>query len=323
MRTLVAVFLFAGLAAAQQLKPIPADDATRVREFYRLTAQVQDQIWPGWGSTPAPLLLITSDTEYLTHRPSPPAEFKKIADEFYARPRQFPLNLLATFPAFGPPSVIVIGEPANTSAQTSTPWLITVMHEHFHQLQYSQPDYFKKLDDLGLSHGDKSGMWALNYAFAYDNPEVAQSFAKLRDQLLQTLAEQDPLKFHELSSRYLQARRAFFAQLPKDDGKYFSFQLWQEGMARYTQVRVAEAVEKYQPTKNFSALPDYTPFSRYGASARVKTLEELKQVDLSRDRRDVVYSFGAAEGFLLDRIHPGWQQEYFQHMLTTEPLFPQ
>src|SRR5205814_5944274 len=134
-----------------------------------------------WSRTPAPLLLVTSDTEFLMHRAEPPEGFKKVGDDLYARPRQFPTNLLATFPAFGPPSVIVIGEPANTTAKTSTPWLITLMHEHFHQLQYGQPTYFKQLDALGLSRGDTSGMWALNYPFPYDNPKVALAFAKLRD----------------------------------------------------------------------------------------------------------------------------------------------
>jgi len=25
---------------------------------------------------------------------------------------------------------------------------------------------------------------------------------------------------------------------------------------------------------------------------------------------------------LLDRINPGWKDQYFQHLLTTDPLFP-
>src|SRR5205807_9845974 len=75
---------------------IPRDDTVRVREFYRLSSQIQDQLWPHWSETPAPLLLVTADSEFLTHRPSPPKDFTKITDDFYARPRQFPVNLLAT-----------------------------------------------------------------------------------------------------------------------------------------------------------------------------------------------------------------------------------
>jgi hypothetical protein len=171
MRHLLIILLIATAAFGQTAtEQIPADDAVRIGEFYRLASQVQDQAWPNWSQTPAPLLLVTRDAEFLTHYPAPPKDFEKIGDNFYVRPRQFPTALLATFPAFGPISVIVIGEPANTEAKTSTPWLFTVMHEHFHQLQYGKPGYFQLVQDLGLARGDTTGMWMLNYPFPYDNP---------------------------------------------------------------------------------------------------------------------------------------------------------
>src|ERR1700722_16706519 len=116
---------------------LPLKDAVRIHEFYRLAPQIADDVWPGWSRTIAPLLLVTSQGEFLTHHPDPPDDFERIGDNLYARPRKYSVNLLATFPAFGPQSVIVIGEPENTEAKTSTPWLITLMHEHFHQLQDS------------------------------------------------------------------------------------------------------------------------------------------------------------------------------------------
>jgi len=108
MRISVALFLLSGVMLAQNAT-LPADDAIRIHEFYRLTAQIQDHIWPEWSRTPTPLLLVTTSTEFLTHHPAPPKDFAKIGDDWYARPRQFSTDLLATFPAFGPPSVIVIG----------------------------------------------------------------------------------------------------------------------------------------------------------------------------------------------------------------------
>src|SRR5277367_926242 len=135
MRRILGVLLLTITAVAQQL---PREDAVRIAEFYRLAAQIQDQIWPNWSKVPAPLLLVTDKTEFLTHDPSPPKDFTKVAEGVYARPRQFDIHLLATFPAFGPPAVIVIGQAQNTIAKSSTPWVITVMHEHFHQLQWAQ-----------------------------------------------------------------------------------------------------------------------------------------------------------------------------------------
>lgn len=323
MHKLAILLVLIASAAAQNKfdRQLPNDDATRVREFYRMAALVQDSVWPSWSKIPAPLMLVTADAEFLTHHPSPPAEMKRIGGDLFVRPRQFPANFQATFPAFGPPSVIVIGEPVNTESKTSTPWLFTVMHEHFHQLQNAQPGYLDAVKALDLSKGDTTGMWMLNYPFPYEKPEVAQGFGQLRDLLLRVLAENDQTKFADLAKKYAAERRKFFRSLSDDDQKYLDFQFWQEGIARYTEVKSAEAAAEYQPTKEFAALPDYEPFAAYAGRARAKTLDELKRADLGSWKRVVVYSFGASEGFLLERINPNWRQQYFQQMLSLDPYF--
>jgi len=304
-------------AAAQ----LPVDDSVRIQEFYRVASQLQDGLWPGWSKVPSPLMLVTVDTEFLTHHPSPPPELKKIGDDLFSRPRQFPVEFQATFPAFGPPSVIVIGEPSATESKRSTPWLFTVMHEHFHQLQYAQPGYYVAVKALGLDHGDTSGMWMLNYPFPYEKPEVAQAFRQLRDLLMRTLAEKEDAAFKKSAREYLDQRGKFFALVSADDRRYFSFQLWQEGIARYTEVKSAEAAAHLAASEGFAALADYEPFPSYAARARNKTLDELKQADLATWKRTVVYSFGAAEGLLLDRISPKWRDLYFTRMLSTDSYF--
>jgi hypothetical protein len=326
MRTLFALLLLGTMAfcqnpAAQFSPNISPDDAIRIREFYRLAAQIQDRIWPDWDKVPAPLILVTEDAEFLTHDPSPPKEFAKIGDDLYARPRKFAVDFLATFPAFGPPSVIVVGEPKNTESKTSTPWLIAVMHEHFHQLQYSQAGYDKGVEGLGLSRGDQTGMWMLNYPFPYEKPEIVESFSHLRDLLLAAVTEKDDIAFAKLAEQYVGERKKFLAQLSPDDHKYFSFQLWQEGIARYTQIMAAEAAASYRPTAEFAALPDYEPFADDAARARKETLDELKHADLAKLKRLVFYSFGATEGLLLDRLNPKWRNEYFQRMFSTDSYF--
>jgi hypothetical protein len=76
MRTAIFTLLLTVAAAAQQLPP---EDAVRVGEFYRLAERVQDHVWPGWSGIPAPLLLVTKDSEFLTHHPSPPKDFARSA----------------------------------------------------------------------------------------------------------------------------------------------------------------------------------------------------------------------------------------------------
>ena len=116
-------------ALAQQLS---TDDRTRVAEFYRFAAANQEGLWPGWSEVSAPLLLVTAQGEFLTHNTKMSEGFRKVDDDYLWRERQFPTNMMATFPALGERSLIIIGQPANTDAKTSTSWIFFAMHEHFH-----------------------------------------------------------------------------------------------------------------------------------------------------------------------------------------------
>src|SRR5438309_2941031 len=231
--TLLVLTLVARTVCAQAL---PHEDAVRVQEFYRLADVVSESVWPGWSKTPGPLLLVTEQQEFLFRFPSPPAEFKKSADGTYARPRKFPTTLLATFPAFGPPAVIVVGEPQATEAKSSSRWLLTMMHEHFHQLQYAQAGYYDAVTALGLSHGDQSGMWILNYPFPYERADLNGAFETAKPALLSATSEQDGARWKQAAIDYKKARAAFFALLSPEQARYLEFQLWQEGIARYTEI---------------------------------------------------------------------------------------
>jgi len=250
-----------------------------------------------------------------------PDGFKKIDDEYLFRERQFPTNMMATFPAFGLSAVIIIGEPATTDAKASTSWIMFTMHEHFHQLQYAQPHYYAQLQALGLARGEKTGMWIINFPFPYENVAVNAGFDQLRELLLQALMGNDALKFQLAAARYVRARKEFMNSLAPDDRKYLEFEIGQEGIARYTQLIVAEQGGAYQPSPEFIALPDYSPFSDLAARARAQTLDELRHVKLATTKRVAVYPFGAAEGLLLDRLRPGWKAHYFEHMFALGPLF--
>lgn len=324
MNRLLLILLLTTASFAQHVNQpqLSETDAVRIREFNRLKNAISEKVWPGWSAAPETLLLITNDTEFLTHEAKPPREFKKIDGDLYARPRQFTVNLLATFPAFGAESVIVIGQAENTAAKTSTPWLITLMHEHFHQWQDQQPDIYTKVNGLGLARGDSTGMWMLNYGFPYDEVEIGKDYAKLRDLLVAAVQAPDGNEFESAARAYVVARRNFMAKLKDDDRKYLSFQFWKEGVARYVQIKCAEeAARGYQPSPEYAALKDYESFASYGARARRETLEELKATEMSKSHRVLVYSFGACEALLLDRLNPKWRDSYFRNLFTLDPYF--
>lgn len=123
--------------------------------------------------------------------------------------------------------------------------------------------------------------------------------------------------------RNIWAREAFAASLTADDYKYASFQLWQEGIARYTQYKIAElASRKLKPSKAFRALKDFTPFDKEATRLLAVIGDEMKQLDLAKWERVVFYPFGASEGLLLDKVSPNWRQKYFSEKFALEKFYP-
>ena len=308
------------VGTAQEKPALPYADRVRLAEALRLNSFVSDRVWKGWSKIPFAVLLITQDYEFLIRHPQPSSDFSLIGydpllkSKVYFRKRIFSKRLQATFPAIQPSpiSTIVIGEAESTESGTSTPWVITLMHEHFHQLQTSQATYYVSVNALNLSRGDKTGMWMLNYAFPYDQKEVQDQFLSLSKLLVNVVNTETGLDRGTQLTEYLRARSEFERALKPDDYKYFSFQLWQEGIAHYTEYRVAKlAAAKYHPGKQFRALKDFTSFADAFREIRDTIINQLSTQRLGEKKREVVYPFGAAEALLLDEVNPSWQSRYF------------
>lgn len=305
-------------------------DRVRLREVFRLGDSIGDRVWPGWSKAPFAVLLVTPDYEFLMRHPKPSADFTSLGydpllkTDVYYRKRTYLTHFLATFPAVSGSmtSTVVVGQAENTSAKTSSRWVITVLHEHFHQLQDSQPNFYSDVNALNLARGDQTGMWMLNYAFPYERTEVQEQFAMM-SKLLAAAIEAPKRERAKRLRDYLEARQKFQDMLASDDYKYFSFQFWKEGIARYTEYRVAQmAGTKYRVSKEFRELQDYQSFAEVERTTRERIFRQLEMQKLGEAKREVVYSFGAAEGLLLDQINRGWRQRYFVEKFDLRKLYP-
>jgi len=325
---LFAVLLLLSVLKAHATPSIAEIDRVRIAEAFRVGERLQDQIWPGWHTAPFAMLFVTDDHEFLIRHPKPNDEFasigydKVLKSDVFVRPRTFQKSFLATFPAFDAMPVIVVGKAENTSDKTSTRWIFVVLHEHFHQLQYSRPDYFKSVNELGLTGGDTTGMWQINYPFPYKDEKVVRDFRHLSDLLITANAAQTDAERSIALATYLNRRRTFAASLSEPDYKYLSFQLWQEGIARYTQYKIAElAGRKLKPSKKFRALEDFVPFDKEADRLLAVISDEMKDLDLSSWERVVFYPFGASEGLLLDKVNPHWRAQYFNEKFSLEKFY--
>src|SRR5215212_6452703 len=119
---LAAVVLLGVGALAQSGPRLREEDRVRLAEAFRMGDALGERVWKGWNKAPFAVLLVTPDYEFLVRHPQPADDFTRLGydallkADVHFRKRVFATNLLATFPAVGGVSTIVIGQPENTEA---------------------------------------------------------------------------------------------------------------------------------------------------------------------------------------------------------------
>lgn len=328
LATIVLLLLAVVGGQAQQKPNLYQTDRIRLAEAFSLGDAIGNRVWKDWDKAPFAVLLVTPDYEFLIRHPRPSEDFKLVGhdallkSDVYFRKRQFQTDFQATFPAVGGVSTIVVGQAENTASKTSTPWVVMLMHEHFHQLQDSQPKFYEEVSALNLAHGDQSGMWMLNYKFPYESYEVKQQFFVMSRLLADALKSKANVDFSANLSAYLTARQQLKEMLNADDYKYFSFQLWKEGIARYTEYHAAKlAATSHKPTKAFAALKDFISYQSAADQVMNRILNELSTLDLEKLKRVSFYGMGAGEGLSLDKVNPRWRDRYLIDKFSLDTYF--
>ena len=298
LMTLAAAFVATPTAATATPDLGPA--LAQVRSF---ASGEGESVWPGYGSAPFGFLLVTAKNETLMCRDQVPPQFVAAGTDpatgctrHIRKPRGLPAGLLAAMPIFGPPGVIVMGTPEATG-RAEPSWLRTILHEHFHQWQYDLPDYFSRIHALDLHDGDQSGMWALNYAFPYDDPAVVAAFDLASHKLAKAVAARATPQFGAAFDDYLAARSALAERAGDRHWRYLEFQLWQEGVARWTEIRLG----KWYPRQDVRDS---------AVQLEQATIDALNTPKLQQMKREAAYAHGAAEAMLLQACGHEWRAEY-------------
>lgn len=302
------------------------EDRVLLAEARHLSGEVADRIWPGWNRAPFALLLVSQDREFAMGYPGPPDGFVKVGEDnrlggtLYSRERVFPQTLLATFPFAGLPT-IVVGTPRGSGVTDPASYVVTLLHERFHQMQYSTPGYYLRAEALGLARGDTTGRWMLDFPFPYESEAAAAAYADMGRELGAALDAPEEERAARLG-RYLASRERLRAAVSSDDFAYAALQMWQEGVARFAELRAAEeaASERYAPTLAFGEAAGAGGYRAAAARIRGQIRDGLREADLPARRRVAFYDAGAGEALLLDAIDPGWKGRYLTRMFDLGPL---
>jgi hypothetical protein len=323
--TVLFLFLFLHIDSSPQ-NVIDRTDALLIREAKLIADTHGERLWKGFSTAPFIIILVADSTEYLINHPYPSADFKllyrdSILDaDVYERSRIYPKEWLATFPAVNGINCIVVGTPKNTG-RSYTNWMITLLHEHFHQYVNSQPGYYEAVNKLNLSGGDETGMWMLNYAFPYDNAVIINQYQKFTNALVEAVNTIGKKEFKEFLNVYLKEKQVFKKLLKPEDYRYFSFQLWNEGLATYTEYKFLEILGNYKFSAAITALKDLMPLSKYKKQFFNAQVINLKKIKIQIDKRVCFYPIGFAEGLLLDINNKNWRKKYFSDKFNTDNYF--
>jgi hypothetical protein len=331
-RIIISLFLFfinsSELFSQTGSSEIRYEDKIRIREAVNFFNQHGNKLWTGWDKAPFGVLLVTNDNEYLINYENPPEDFKLLGLDtilnanIYSRARKFPVNLLATFNAVNNIPTIVVGQPEN-AGRSSMGWLKALLHEHFHQMQYSEPDYVEKTKELDLAGDDSSSMWMLNYPFPYEDDKVAEQYRSLTQAAKDAAFADSGKEFENKYNVFMFEREKIKKLLSEKDYKYFSFQIWQEGIAQYTENGMIQIMKdnRFEPSGEFKSLSDYKQIDSFYVRMINNLKENADLLDLRTSKRACFYTLGALQGMILDKVNPDWKGLYFKDKLSIDSYF--
>lgn len=288
----------------------------RLKEFVSLSKKQGGDFWAGWNNYEQGILFVESKYEFLFGHNKVPSGFKKGCyiegiGRLWFRDQFFDKRMEASFPVFSQYPSIVIGSVENTSSKSSTEWLSIMIHERFHQIQYSQLDYYDRVKEI-TPQGAEGGSWMLNYKFPYSNKKVGFFFREMGRLLLDSIDKKNKSQFY----KYQAVKKSMLKHLSKDDYNYMNFQMWQEGISRYIELQSLSVLARQSFSSEFLALNDYErPIDIYERKLALNR-KRLKEKSLSELKRGAFYVLGLFEGIALDIFKPSWKKSYLSASLT-------
>ncbi len=278
-------------------------------EGRQIAQRYGNQLWPGFSQTRFDVLLVTAHQELLFCAKTRPQGFEpwrfdlETACPVYVRkPGKYLPRTQVTVRLEESGPTIVMGEP-QALEENPAAWLATLWHEHFHQYQMSGADQQSRITEVDQ--------------FLYSDPATIKALTSLSHQLAETLRQPNRKTRLHMARIYATNRVETLLPLSGPDQAFLELQLWQEGVARYTELAMAEfaaggIAQTGRSSHDFAAL---------AANLRKRILQVLAEPEPLRHQRVLFYSIGAAEALILDELDPLWRNAYLAHPFALRDHF--
>lgn len=316
---------------SQEMIPkLSKEDSIRIGEVFHLWQKKGDIVWPGWTSEIIPINYIKQNFEYLVGHPNPPEEYvlqgknSVLHQNVFVRPREM-RETLATTVYMNGIDTVAIGSPDALDYST-THWVFVVLHEMFHVYQAIRGSV-QKTASLGLAYGDDAS-WQLNYPFPYKDQTIKNSIHIIGNFLFVASTTQNDFETYYDSLLLIEATNVFKELIRIKYGdlknyKYAEFQTWKEGIAKYTEYKMAElaASDDYNPLPSFKDSQDYMPYQIIWEEYYRAQFNPVRSCGSGVEGRMIFYYLGLGKGVLLDRVFPKWKDVYFEESIWLDDIF--
>lgn len=300
-------------AAAKPSEPpaallLTAEDKELLAEALRLKQVLGDEVWPGLGSAPIPVILYNESYEFLTgpvnSAPQPPWAVVErdnfLGQPYYRRPAANPQAFAVDLGAQWAASMSSLGRMIGKIPLKLGPdfYIVLLLHEAFHAFQASQEaGRFRRA----------SALYALEREYPAKDLAFATAWTEEGALLAAAVKATDRAKTLDKVRAFLEKRDTRRASLPfsVSTADYEGQMEWLEGLGKYAEIRFYELAAARSADPAFAA---YKPGLPYWTWDFVRLEKQLGSQE--GDLR--FYLSGMAQARILDRLSPDWKVRFFK-----------
>ncbi len=245
------------------------------------------EVWPGWNPAATPLAVHKrGEMGVLVGHPQPPPGFQRsstaaLAEPVFVAPGTQGMTLANTAAPFGGVVTTFVGFNSLMDLKDSEDAVALGMHELFHA--HEKKIAPRKFGNILVF------LWGQYPEFSARNRVLLQLEAEA---LYRAVKAADAAESRRHAADFLGLRLERRKEIPADAAGFESGEESNEGLCHYVEYRTLDL-----------AYPQR-------ADLREKRLEALRQTGALVRARDRFYTTGMAIALLLDRLRPGWKQEY-------------